>query len=242
MRANLEAGMTLIEILIAVSLLSLLSVAAFVAMRMGLNTMEKTDAHLVRDRRVENSRRIIENEIAGFEASFANFRPGPQQLMAVPFAEWTPGEMRFVTTYSLNDAWRGRPQISVIQVIPGADNRGVRLIVNETPYTGPDQAGAMVAGIAQNIPMFAPLPAGANSFVLADRLARCRFEYLEPPRRVDAPPIWRPDWELTGVTPLGVRIDMAPLELRPAEASIASITVAMKVNRDPNEMYDDQPY
>ena len=49
--------------------------------------------------------------------------------------------MRFVTTYSLQDAWRGRPQIAALHVIPGADGKGVRLIVDETPYTGPDQAG-----------------------------------------------------------------------------------------------------
>ena len=51
--------------------------------------------------------------------------------------------MRFVTSYSLQDAWRGRPQIAALQVIPGADGAGVRLIVNETPYTGPAQAGQM---------------------------------------------------------------------------------------------------
>lgn len=241
MSRNFESGMTLMEILIAVTLLSLLSMAVLVAMRMGFNTMDKTDAHLVQDRRVENSRRIIENEIAGFVYSMATFRPAPRQMFSVPFAEWTEREMRFVTSYSLNEAWRGRPQIAVIQVIPGADGRGARLIVNEMPYTGPDQAGTMVADVELGIPLFAPVAAGAGSFVLADRLAYCRFEYLEPARRMDAPPMWRPDWVMTGRTPLGVRVEMAPLEAKPAEAEIANITVAMKVNRDPNELYNDLP-
>ena len=39
--------------------------------------------------------------------------------------------MRFVTSYSLEDAWRGRPRIAAMQVIPGENNQGVRLIVNE---------------------------------------------------------------------------------------------------------------
>lgn len=233
--------MTLIEILIAVTLLSLLSVAVLVAMRMGFNTMDKTDAHLVHDRRVSNARRIIENEIAGYTYSLAYFRPTPQQTFNVPFAEWTAREMRFVTSYSLADAWRGRPQIAVIQVIPGENDRGVRLIVNETLYTGPDQAGFSITDISEGIPSFAPVSAGAQSFVLADQLAYCRFEYLEP-QSYPTPPLWRPDWLRTGLTPLGVRIQMAPLENKPAESQIANITVPMNVTRDPNAQYVDQPF
>jgi prepilin-type N-terminal cleavage/methylation domain-containing protein len=236
-----ESGMTLIEILVAVTLLSLLSVAMLVAMRMGFNTMDETDAHLEHDRRVSNSRRIIESEIAGYTWSIANFHPAPEQTLGVPFAEWTPREMRFLTAYSLEDAWRGRPQIAVMQVVPGADNRGVRLIVNETPYTGPEQAGAMIAGIAENVVSFLPVAPGARSFVLADRLAWCRFAYLQP-QQPPVLPLWRPDWVTPGRTPLGVRVEMAPLEARPAEAGMANITVPMAVNRDPNMIYNDLPF
>ena len=52
MKNNPESGVTLIEILIAVSLLSLLSVGMLMAMRLGFNTMDKTDSRLVRNRRV----------------------------------------------------------------------------------------------------------------------------------------------------------------------------------------------
>jgi hypothetical protein len=235
-----ESGITLIEILIAVTLLSLLSVAVLVAMRMGFNTMDKTDAHLVHDRRVSNARRIIENEIAGYTWSLAYFRPAPDRALNVPFAEWTAREMRFVTSYSLADAWRGRPQIAVMQVIPGENNRGVRLIVNETLYTGPDQAGATITDFTEAGPSFASVPAGAQSFVLADQLAYCRFEYLEP-QTYPTPPLWRPDWRRPGLTPLGVRILMAPLESKPAESQIANITAPINVTRDPNAQYADQP-
>jgi prepilin-type N-terminal cleavage/methylation domain-containing protein len=238
---NPESGMTLIEILVAVTLLSLLSVAVLVAMRMGFNTMDKTDAHLVHDRRVSNARRIIENEIAGYTWSLANFRPTPDRTISVPFAEWAAHEMRFVTSYSLGDAWRGRPHIAVMQVIPGENNRGVRLIVNETLYTGPDQAGATVTDVTESGPSFALVPAGAQSFVLADQLAYCRFEYLEP-QAYATPPAWRTDWRRPGLTPLGVRILMAPLESKPAESEIANITVPMNVTRDPNVQYVDLPF
>ena len=242
MSTHSERGMTLVEILIAITLLSVLSVAVLVAMRIGFNTMDKTDAHLVHDRRIANTRRIIENEIAGFMYSIAWFHPEPRARITVYFAEWAPREMRFVTAYSLDDGWRGRPQIAVLEVIPAPDNRGVRLIMNEAPYTGPEQTGAMISGISPDGALsFAPPLPNAQSFVLADRLAYCRFLYLEPPR-APRPAMWRTDWEMSGRVPLGVRIEMAPLETRPAEAQMTSVTVPINITRDPATLYVDSPF
>ena len=112
MRTNRQAGVTLIEILIAVSLLSFLSVGMLVAMRLGFSTMDQTDARLVRNRRVSNSRKIIENEINGFVPSSAYYRPKPEEVRAVPFLQAEPQSMRFVTSYSLEEGWRGRPRIA----------------------------------------------------------------------------------------------------------------------------------
>jgi len=239
-----ESGITLIEILIAVSLLSLLSVGMLVAMRLGFNTMDKTDARLIRNRRVANTRGIIENEIAGFIPSFANYRPDPKTMQAVPFFQTEAETMRFVTAYSIEEGWRGRPRIAVLQVIPGENNRGVRLIVNEALYTGPDQAGQQILGIEQrpSQPLFiryAPIAASAQSFVLADRLEYCRFLWLEPLPR---PPFerWRPDWERPGSLPLGVRIEMTPLDVTQNDLQISTVTVPFAVNRPPGTTYEDR--
>ena len=236
-----RAGITLIEVLIAVSLLSLLSVGMLVAMRIGINTMEKTDAHLVKDRRVANARKIIENEISGFIPAPALWRPRPDSPPTVTtFMEWTETSMRFVTSYSLEEGWRGRPQISVLQVIPGERGQGVRLIVNELPFTGPAQAGLQVLGSDERgVPRFSSSPAGPSSFVLADRLASCRFSYqqriLDPPFR-----LWLPSWQMPTMPPLGVRIDMAPIDVSPSELRVTSITVSMPVNREGGYSYRDE--
>jgi hypothetical protein len=246
MRNNPESGVTLIEILIAISLMSLLSVGMLVAMRLGFNTMDKTDTRLVRNRRVANSRAIIESEIDGFIFSKANYRPKPIEVDPVPFLQTEAQSMRFVTSYSLEDAWRGRPRIAAMQVIPGEKNEGVRLIVNETPYTGPEQAGLEITGIEQDpgepqIVRFAPILPGPQSFVLADRLAFCRFSYLEalrtaPFRR------WRPDWVQPQVLPLAVRIEMAPLDSgNQVDLHVSTVTVPLNVNRAPEALYADQP-
>ena len=236
-----EAGVTLIEILIAISLLSLLSVGMLISMRIGFNTMEKVDSRLVSDRRVSYARRIVEDEISGYMYTFAAFHPKPDTSAIVPFNQWEPQTMRFVTAYSLQDAWRGRPQIAALQVIPGADGRGVRLIVNETPYTGPEQAGQAIASIDPDLRVnFTPVAAGDQSFVLADRLSFCRFSYLQP---LPAAPfqIWRPDWVQRQRLPQGVRIEMGPLDTSPADLHVSTVTVALHVNTIPGTIYADTP-
>ena len=244
MKRNPESGLTLIEILIAVSLLGLLSVGMLVAMRLGFSTMDKTDAQLVKNRRVSNTRAILEDEINGFVYSYANFRPQPDKPQRVPFLQTETESMRFVTSYSIENAWRGRPQIAALQVIPGENNRGVRLIVNETPYTGPDQAGQQIVGIDPPTPerpltvRYAPVVAGSQSFVLADRLAYCRFSWLAPLPRAPFQQ-WRPDWVLPGLAPFAVRIEMAPLDTSATDLHIGTVTVRFNVNRDPTVVYDD---
>jgi prepilin-type N-terminal cleavage/methylation domain-containing protein len=248
MKNNRERGVTLIEILIAVSLLSLLSVGMLTAMRLGFSTMDRTDTRLVRNRRVSNTRGIIENEVEGFIYTVANYRPAPKQIRAVSFLQTEAQSMRFVTSYSLEDGWRGRPRIAEMQVIPGEKNLGVRLIVNERLYTGPDQAGEEILGIEQMplgppITHFAPILPGSQSFVLADRLAYCRFSWLEP-RREFPFQLWRPDWVRPQLLPLAVRIEMAPLasdlDAKPTDLRIGTVTVPFNVNRSPGTDYDDQ--
>lgn len=243
MKKNSQSGVTLIEMLIAVSLLSLLSVGMLVAMRLGFSTMDKTDAQLIRNRRASNTRGIIESEIAGFVDLPANYRPDAKTLRQVGFLQTEGQSMRFVTSYSIEEGWRGRLQIAALQVIPGENNHGVRLIVNETPYTGPDQAGQQVAGIEQQegrppMVVFAPIIASAQSFVLADKLEYCRFLWLEPLPKAPFQR-WRPDWVQPQLLPLAVRVEMAPLDPRANELQITTVTVPFGVNGAPGMEYQD---
>ena len=239
-----ESGVTLIEILIAVTLLSLLSGGVLLAMRIGFNTMDKTDSRLVRNRRVTNARQIIENEIAGFISTRAEFEIQPGARQQVPFLQAEAASLRFVTSYSLDAAWRGRAQIAEIQVIPAERNAGFRLILNEIPYTGPFQAGQTILGIEQQPGMlpvthFKPIEPSSRSFVLADRLAYCRFFYLEP--RTEPPfQIWRQDWPNWQRWPQGIRIEMAPLDTFTTDLHVTTVTMPFNVNGAPNIHYSDQ--
>ncbi len=239
-----EAGLTLIEVLVAVTLVSVLSVGILVAMRVGLDALQKADKKLMDNRRVAGAQRVLEEQIAGFLPVKTVCAPGPDSPQnPIVFFEGQPQSMRMVSTYSLQEAWRGQPRILEFQVIQGEDGQGVRLIVNEIRYTSPPQTGQFCLGMLPDpasglsVPQFAPIQAGPQSFVLADKLAWCRFSYLEPAR----PPLlerWRPDWVLPR-WPLAIRVEMAPLTETPGRLRPVTISAAINVSRSPEVEYAD---
>lgn len=244
MKRDSRAGLTLIEVLIAVSLLSLLSVGMMFALRVGLSALHKANTKLMDNRKVANTQQILERQLAGFIPVMAICEvvpgePGPR----MPFLQGEPQSMRLVSSYSLQFAARGLPQILEFRVIPGEEGKGVRLVVNELLYTGPRGAGMLCIGpkpdpeLGVDVPRFRPIEIGPGSFVLADRLAYCRFSYLGP-----APPpaldMWRATWVLPS-WPFALRIEMAPLEADPSRLNPVTITVPLHVDRDPLKEYGD---
>src|SRR5262249_16770978 len=149
------------------------------------------------------------------------------------FFQGEPQTIRLVSAFSLQQGWRGQPQILEMFVIPGEDNVGVRLVVNEMPYTGPFSTAALCLGIVPDQtgmpqPHFVRVVANPNSFVLADKLAMCHFAFLTPAQGPDpmAAPVWRETWARPG-WPLAVRIDMAPLE--PDPSRLQPITIVAPI-------------
>lgn len=240
-----RSGVTLIEVLIAVSLLSLLSLGILLALRVGMSALDKANRKLMDNRRVAGAERILQQELAGFIPVVAVFAPAPDAPgMKIPFFEGRGQSMRFVSGYSLGDAARGLPQILEFQVIPGQEASGVRLVVNETIYTGPRSAGVFCLGPGPDPELgvatqrFLPISIGPRSFVLADRLAYCRFSYLE---HVPGPPLeqWRSNWILADKWPLGIRIEMASMQADPGSLKPVTVTAAVHVDRYPIFDYAD---
>ena len=233
-----EQGVTLLEVLIAVSLLSLLSVAMFLAMRIGLNAYTKADARLMENRRVAGAQQIVEEELEGLIPVTAICAgPAGAPGRRVVFFEGQSDTMRFVSTFSLQQAWRGQPQILEMFVIPGQDGRGVRLVVNASLYTGARGAGRYCTGPGQ----FLPVEAGPQSFVLADKLASCRFVFLAPDPKPAKPPFWTDIWTVQA-WPLAIRIEMQPLEADPGRVQPISVVAPINLFRAPQQQYDDAQY
>ena len=237
-----SAGVTLMELLISVSLMSLLAVGIMISFRVGLSAMNKSEAKLGANRRVTSVARILEEEIADVMPVTAECQSPPDAPPArIAFFQGEPESMRLVSSYSLQQAGRGIPMILEFQVIPGEENRGVRLVVNEHPYTGPRSAGQFCLGVFPDpdtgapLPRFAPIQIGAASFVLADRLASCRFIYQDYPPP-PAPQRWLDAW-VKPLLPNAIRVEMTPLDPDPSRLEPVTLTIPIRVTRHALEEY-----
>jgi prepilin-type N-terminal cleavage/methylation domain-containing protein len=233
MRRKSQTGVTLLEVLVAVTLLSLLSLGMLLAMRLGLSAFVKTDDKLMQNRRVAGAQRVLEQEIEGLVPVAAPCTGGGPKF---GFFQGQPNQMRLVSTFSLQEGWRGRPQILELFVAQGEE--GLRLLVNESPYMGPAAAGQLCLGLSETGPQFAMAVATPKSFVLADKLAVCRFLYLVPPQDPQGTPVWQPVWTGKG-WPLGVKVEMAPAEPSPARLQPIAVVAPLYIHRSPEIPYAD---
>ncbi|MBM3773603.1 MAG: prepilin-type N-terminal cleavage/methylation domain-containing protein [Acidobacteria bacterium] len=230
MRRRARAGFTLVEVLVAISLLSLLALGILTAMRVGLNALEHANLRLTANRRVMGAQRILEQQLAGLMPVVALCPAGLNQPPGRKlFFQGGPESMRLVSSFSLEDGLRGAPQVLEFQVARREDGRGYRLVVNELPYAGPRSLEAICDAPA--------VRTGPKSFVLADRLASCRFSYFHQPRWGGLPG-WLPVWDQPDL-PHGIRIDMTPLEEDLGRLRPVTLNVMLRISRLTTAFYHD---
>lgn len=236
-------GMTLIEVLIAITLVALLSTGMLFAMRAALAALESSTRRIEGLRRSTGAQRILEQQVAGFLPVMARCGASPVQPGGPPvmFFQGLPALARFVTRYSIQGGARGRPQIVELFVAERPEG-GFRLLVNEIPYTGPEGAGFLCQPgqpgpeLGPPLPVFPPPQPSPRSFVLADRLAWCRFSYLQDD--LVNPQQWVPAWRRIDLWPAAIRIEMAALD--PAGTALPPLTFTGRIrpNRLAGERYE----
>jgi len=233
-----ERGVTLVELLIAVTLVALLSVGMLFAMRVGLNALDRSKAALMANRRVVSVQRILEEQVANMMPVPALCGAGGGPPSRIAFFQGEAQSMRFVSSFSLHQGDRGMAQILEFQVISGEDGAGVRLVVNERVYSGPLSTGAFCLGIAPggSAPDFRPIEVGPLSFVLADKIAHCSFTFKER-----GPPFGEGKWMARWAKPFlpaAIGVEMAPLNPSAGRLQLVTLTMPVHVNRDPLTRYD----
>jgi prepilin-type N-terminal cleavage/methylation domain-containing protein len=175
-------GFSLLEALVAISMLSLLMAGAVSALRITLKSSERIQTGIAAQRRISRAETDLREQIASLmpvSALCNSVDGGPRA--SVPFFEGEPDEMRFVSGYSLEDKFRSSPQVVEFKVLSGEKPGELRLIVNEQAWPGSSfVAPCLAATDASGLPSlrFAPVQSFPSSFVLADKLSHCRFSYL----------------------------------------------------------------
>lgn len=204
-RLRREAGMTLIELLLAVTLFAAISGSIGVVLRVAFTTMNKIDAKVDFNRRVIASQRALDQILNGLIPVIT-----PCAGQPVGFSG-NPNVMRFVSSFSLTEGSRGRPQV-VELFVDRNPKGGLRLLLNERPYFGKRSLTAVCGG---------PAVVAPNSFVLADRLALCQFAYrrLDKESKIET---WSRGW-IFPEWPTAIRLEMSPLEFIPNQIQPATV-------------------
>jgi prepilin-type N-terminal cleavage/methylation domain-containing protein len=242
-----QRGVTLLEMLIAITLVAGLSTGMLMAMRTSLLTYEKTAKKLESNRHFVKAQQILSSQISAVIAVSGVCPAVEGPGIPVPsFLSGSVDRLRFISSYSIAEGARGYPQIVEYRVLSG-DRGSVRLVATERPYTGPQSTIPFCTGTALSASPFefgaanqaSAKPTPETSYVLADHLAYCRFSYHEPYDQntfLETP--WLPQWDRP-VVPAGVRLEMQPTAPERGGLSALGMTIPIQVNRDPAVVYDD---
>ncbi len=213
-------GFTLIELMISITLVAALSAGILMAMRTGLQTLQKTNDRLASNRRVLSVQQILQHQLSNAMPVMGLCDSGGT-LFAFNGTEQT---LHLVSSYSMTEGARGFPRVIELQVIPA--DRGVRLIANEAIYAGPQSVAQFCTG-----GRYMPGRPGPQSIVMADRLAFCRFVYEAGDPHSPRGGGWTTEWNKP-VLPYAVRIEMAPLMADAAHLPLLTVTAPIHITRD----------
>ena len=222
-----ESGVTLIELLLAITLVGLISVGLLFAMRTSLLTYDKVNKRLADDRRAMRIELALERQISDMIPIIGDCGGG-----RVLFSG-DQQTLRFLSDYSLAEGSRGYPRIVEYQVLqdPGG---GFRLMMNERVYGGPVTTTPLCAGGT-----YLPVKIDDQSVEAAGKLAFCRISYREFfPENLLAGN-WVPVWNRP-VLPAAVRIEMAAVDPAAPRLPPLSINVPLRITRDLGVPYADQ--
>lgn len=226
-RLRRDAGLTLIEVLVAVSLLGLLSAGIVTALQMSAGSWRDARERLTLDRKIANSNHLLHAMFAGMVPVLAAPPPSAGAPPA-PFFHGEPQQMRFISSYSLEAGARG--QLQVIELNVQQARNGLRLVLTQSPFRGGPSVGRYIVGVDSSAGaprlLFRPVQPRADSLIVADQLAAVSFEYLREGRTPRDPALWRTAWDDMQQIPAAVRVILEPQK---PEARLQPVTIVAQV-------------
>ena len=209
------AGMTLIEVLVAVGLMSMLTVGLLTSLQIGATSWSTTNDVLVLDRRVANADMLLRSLVASIVPINTQTLPGSEIPSAkTSFFQGEAHSMRFMSSHSISFGSRGKLQLTELQVDPHQGT--LRLLLNQFDYQGSHMLGQLVTGRVpvEGVPggrlVFQPIMPLPTTLIVVDQLTSCTFSYLSRKHPSDEPPMWVRIWNERDALPAAVRIELEP--------------------------------
>jgi prepilin-type N-terminal cleavage/methylation domain-containing protein len=186
-----QRGVTLIELLVAITLLGLVSLSLLFALRIGSSAWQRGSARLAVDRRVVAVHDLLTTQLGEVRPARVGWGPREKRV-AFAYFDGAPDRLRFITSYSLERQGRGGLWLAEYALRDG------ELRYRELPFVDDEDAVPTILEChfedARLVVSFAP-PA-RESRVLLSGLGDGAFEYLiEPPQREA---YWGRAWPVDG--------------------------------------------
>jgi general secretion pathway protein J len=229
-RKTPSRGFTLVEMMIAVTLVAAILTGLLMAMRTSLTAYQRVSTRLEDNRRAMGLDQALHRQFGGMMPVTGECGVGGPKVAAF---NGDAESLRFVSSVSLAEGSRGSPR--VVEYVAATDpNGGFRLMMNERPYSGPSSVAPQC--VNQTFP---PVQVTGQSVEMAGRLAYCRFLYRVPvpdsPIGADWVPVWqRPD------LPRAVRVEMMPAAPNPSKLPSLTLNVPVHITRLVAGVYADQ--
>lgn len=191
LRTRRAGGFTLLELLISITIVSLLATIILFGWRIATSAWQRANSRLSQDRTVLASHHLLQQQMASMVPYRARTQRGGQEF----FFQGEPQAARFLSLYSLTSRARSGLYLIEYQVTeqPGGTKQ---LLLNEIPVTSREELGALITGAEANprgrVLQFAPFERGPQTVVLLDDLEECRFEYYS--YRPPEPGVWTDQW------------------------------------------------
>ena len=229
-----EAGLTLIEILVAVTLLALLSAGMVTALSMSAGSWSQARERLTLDRRISTANQLLYAQFAAVTPVLMQ-PPAAVGAPPAPFFHGEPQQMRFVSSYSLDSGPRGG--LTIVELNVQRAENGLRLVLTQSPYRGPVSAGRYAIGVEREGPnglriLYSPVRPRSDSLIVADQLATCVFEYQREARSLADAAEWLPVWGDATQLPAAIRVRLAPAKAEPRLQPVA-ITAEVRARYAP---------
>lgn len=221
-RKTSSRGFTLIEMLIAVTLVSAIVTGLLMTMRTALTAYQKVNLRLEDNRRVMGLDHALHEQLGGMMPVTSQCPAGGAKVSVFSGSSaW----MRFISSSSLSEGARGYPRIVEYAVAPDPDGGGVRLMMTERLYTGPASLAPLCAD-----GNFVPVQVAGDSVEMAGKLAYCRFAYRKPIPDSPLGGDWLPAWQDPNL-PRAVRMEMMPIDSGPTHLPRLTINFPVRVTR-----------
>ena len=192
----LSRGVTLIELLAAITLLGMVSLALLFSLRIGSSAWQRANARMAADRRVVAAADLLSTQLADARPRRVFWGP-PERPASFAYFEGAPNRLRFLTSYSL--AARSRGGLWLAEYSIEGDSGTCRLLYNEWPFRMDSDVAWTVreagfdAGKNRMVVDFSPPARDPEPRELHRNLEKCGFEYLIEPPQGEA--FWGPQWE-----------------------------------------------